>query len=112
MSVLDKFWIKLFCTKIGHDEFNNQYYIGKSKNYLGINKRYVIYNGLEDGSKIPQMWHSWLHYLSKEIPSVLTSTKYQWQQKHLPNLSGTKAAHRPDLSNYIKIKTYTSWKQK
>jgi NADH:ubiquinone oxidoreductase subunit len=114
MFPVNKLWIKFFCHKVGSDQFGNIYYIGKDKNYLGHNKRYVFYNGMDDGTKVPPMWHAWLHYLSEEVPTGQELKQYKWQQEHLPNLSGTQHAYNPSCLNpdSKKIKTYSSWQPK
>lgn len=109
MSFLDKLWIRVFCRKIGEDEFGNLYYIGKSANYLGKYKRYVYYNGSNNSSKVPPMWHAWLHYLSDDVPSNIEN--YQWQKTHQPNLTGTKHAYRPTCTN-PKLSSYSAWAPK
>lgn len=109
MFLINKLWIKYFCKEIGIDQFGNKYYIGKGKNYLGINKRYVIYKGMDESSKVPPRWHAWLHYLNDEIPEGEELERYEWQKDHLPNLSGTKHAYTPAISNDIGLKTYSNW---
>lgn len=106
---MNKLWVKLFCQKVGIDQFGNSYYIGKSKNYLNRNKRYVVYNGVDESSKVPPIWHSWLHYLSDDVPDKNQIKEYDWQKEHLPNLTGTKHAYDPVSAKYVKIKTYSSW---
>ncbi len=108
MSFIDKLWIKCFCQKIGIDQFGNSYFSSKNKNYLGRNKRFVVYNGNGETSKVPPMWHSWLHYISDDIPSNNAKT-YDWQQKYEPNLTGTKYAYNPAQYKNIKLKTYSKW---
>jgi NADH:ubiquinone oxidoreductase subunit len=108
MGIISKLKIKIFGRKVGIDKFGNQYYLSTKKNHLGYNKRYVIYNGLEDSSKIPPIWHAWLHYLIHEIPgSDLDSSTYAWQQEHTPNLSGTIHAYSPSSSKANKL--YSKW---
>lgn len=106
MSFLNSFFIKLFCKKVGSDEFGNSYYESNSKNYLNQKKRYVIYNGISEPSKVPPLWHGWLHYLSDELPT-LNAKKYEWQKHYLPNLTGTKFAY---VSQKTSKGSYTSWK--
>ncbi|MCP5369472.1 MAG: hypothetical protein H6909_02125 [Rickettsiaceae bacterium] len=106
MSLINKLWIKLFYTKVGEDQFGNIYYTSEQKNYLGVNKRYVCYNGLDESSKVPPMWHAWLHYLSNEIPFKIKS--YNWQQNYQPNLTGTKNSYHPQIAN-SGLKTYSAW---
>jgi NADH:ubiquinone oxidoreductase subunit len=100
---------------VGADEFGNKYYISKAKDAEGKFRRTVIYNGKAEPSKVPPVWHAWLHYLTDEFPSA--SKKYKWQKEHQPNLTGTKNAHKPnghplnenrkDLTKY-----YDAWQPK
>lgn len=110
MSFIDKYIVKFFSTKVGEDHLGNQYYIGPRKDYLGKNKRYVIYKGIEETSKIPPMWHAWLHYLVDDLPKK--GDNYEWQSEHLPNLSGTKYAYDPSSSSGKKVDLYQKWEPK
>ena len=47
---------------VGKDEFGNKYYERKKKN-----KRWVIYNGEIDASKISNEWYSWMHFTKNKI---------------------------------------------
>ena len=49
---------------IGKDHLGNKYYQNKS------GKRWVIYNGEIDASKIPEEWYSWLHFINNRIEKV------------------------------------------
>lgn len=89
-----KIFIKLFCLSVGQDQFGNSYYQTKKKGSTGKYKRLVIYNGIEDASKIPALWHAWLHYTVDDIP--LNQIKYNWEKTHVPNLTGTDYAYFPD----------------
>ena len=42
----------------GKDYSGNRYYQNKS------GKRWIIYNGEVDATKIPNEWYSWIHYLN------------------------------------------------
>ena len=92
---------------VGTDEFGNKYY----SNSKG--KRWVIYKNNIESSKIPAEWHSWIHFLRTNKPSVQTK-KFSWQIQHEENLTGTKKAYKPDgsLINNLKkdMKKYESWK--
>jgi NADH:ubiquinone oxidoreductase subunit len=105
MSFIDKLFIKFSSKKIGEDEFGNQYFLGKT------GKRFVIYNGIAEASKVPFEWHGWLHYSTNNPPVKVNTGKFSWQKIHLPNLTGTKGAYCPKNS---KIKTtnsnYEAWK--
>ncbi len=97
MSFLNKFFVKISAKKIGEDLFGNEYYEGRSKNYLGDFKRYVIYNGFSEPSKVPPPWRVWLHGLSENPPSKGGEKGYE------PNLTGTKFRYDPKKS-YINRK--------
>ena len=110
MSFVNRLCVKLFCKQVGEDKFGNKYFIGNAKNYLGHKKRYVIYNGIEDGSKVPAVWHAWLHYLSAELPSGTDQDNYEWQIDHIQNLTGSKMRYDPSKSDNIKLESYSRWK--
>lgn len=108
MSFIDKFLANLCTKKVGEDHFGNEYCVSYSKDYLGRKKRFVIYNGLNLSSKVPPLWHAWLHYLSDEIPDY-NETRFSWQKDPKPNLTGTKYAYDPsELSD--KSPVYSRWK--
>mgnify|MGYP003966066061 CR=1 FL=1 len=96
--------------KIGTDDSGNFYYISKKNT-----KRWVIYKGSNDASKIPSEWHLWLHYSTDDIPVSAYSKRYTWQKKHKPNMTGTNKAYYPTGSLRNKnpnnvSKSYESWK--
>ena len=65
------------------------------ENHKDLNaKRWVIFNGEIEASKIPPHWHAWLHK-SIDEPPLNYSHKYSWQKDHKPNMTGTKNAHFP-----------------
>ena len=84
---------------VGEDEFGNRYYRtkgGKIDPCLGVERRWVLYKGDADGSCIPPGWHGWMHQRSDVPPSQETGyTPWSWQKPHMPNPTGTAAAHRP-----------------
>jgi NADH:ubiquinone oxidoreductase subunit len=91
----------LFGKKMGEDEFGNEYY--KSSKFLGKNvgrynkeRRWVIFNGKAEASKIPPYWHGWIHYNTDEIPEKEQSGRvYEWEKQHTPNLTGTDLSYQP-----------------
>ena len=98
----------LFAGKfVGNDEFGNKYY----SNSKG--KRWVIYKKNVESSKIPPEWHSWIHFLSKNIPSE-NINRFKWQKKHEENLTGTIKAYKPEgslkLDSKKNMKKYETWK--
>lgn len=112
MSFLNSCFIRVLYKKVGEDDFGNKYYESYYKDKLGSNKRFVIYKGKAEPSKVPPLWHSWLHHLSDEIPNY--SRNFEWQKKHLPNLTGTKFSYDPKIKDDYKHKFnyYNRWQPK
>ncbi|MDC3114599.1 NADH-ubiquinone oxidoreductase subunit NDUFA12 family protein [Candidatus Pelagibacter sp.] len=94
----------LFGKFVGKDSFGNKYY--ESKN----NKRWVIYAGEIDASKIPVEWYSWIHFTPNKIEKKHDIDKYDWQKPHQPNLTGTDNAYFPNKNKNAVKKKYKSWK--
>jgi len=89
---------------VGKDSFGNKYY----KNKKG--KRWVIYSGEIDASKIPVEWYSWIHFTKNKIEEKHDLKKYDWQKPHLSNLTGTEKAYYPNKNKNVIEKKYKSWK--
>ena len=86
---------------VGHDEFGNAYYRtkgGKIDPTLGFQRRWVVYNGLAEASRIPPEWHGWIHHTVDVAPTEESYTAREWQKPHVPNMTGTPAAYRPSGS--------------
>ena len=84
---------------VGTDEFGNRYYLSRdSSSYDGRRRRWVVYNGYADASKVPPDWHGWLHYTFDEPPTENPLPRRAWEKDHLPNLTGTPMAWRPQGS--------------
>ena len=75
-------------------------------------KRWVIYNGEINASKIDSDWYSWIHYQTENNPSKVKTNKHFWQKPHLENKTGTKDAYRPNkiTKKQKDFKKYESWK--
>lgn len=107
MYIATRLYIIFFGKYVGQDEYGNKYYISKfsSKNKQ---RRLVLYSGVIEASKIPPLWHKWLHYSLAEIPLSKNIEKYNWQKEHLPNLSLTSKAYNPDVFK-TKKSIYEKW---
>jgi NADH:ubiquinone oxidoreductase subunit len=82
--------------QVGSDSFSNRYYEHKSrKGADGRLKRWVLFNGMVEASKVPPEWHAWLHYIVDTAPGESDRPQFDWQKAHLPNLTGTRYAYRP-----------------
>ena len=90
---------------VGKDSFGNKYYESKK------GKRWVIYNGEVDATKIPNEWYSWIHHLNNKIEYEQKLTKFIWQKKNIPNQTGTSKAFHPNKDNNNDYKKYKSWKE-
>lgn len=82
---------------VGEDQFGNKYYTekGKATGPVGRRRRWVVYKGRPEASKVPAAWHIWLHYTTDDLPDQQTIKSNDWEKEHLPNLSGTEFAYRP-----------------
>ena len=100
------FLVTLFSgTYVGKDELGNKYYKNKK------NKRWVIYSGNIEATKITSDWYLWMHHTIDKIPEDKDKKKYSWQKKHTENQTGTKYSYKPTKikKNDIK-KKYETWK--
>ena len=79
---------------VGQDGFGNSYYEDKTGVGPARPRRWVIYLGVADASKVPPEWHGWLHYSLDEPPANDYQAK-SWQKPHIPNRTGTPEAYRP-----------------
>lgn len=76
--------------KVGEDEQGNVYYRNADDT-----KRWVIYNGSIEGSRVTPDWHGWLHHTWDEPPTQKPLAHKPWEKEHLPNLTGTDLAYAP-----------------
>jgi NADH:ubiquinone oxidoreductase subunit len=85
-------WLK--GREVGRDEYGNVYYQSK-KNPA---RRWVVYHGSNDGSRVPPGWQLWLRGSIDELPDRALPPKRPFEKHPVPNLTGTMAAFRPDGS--------------
>ena len=86
---------------VGQDDLGNRYFEARddSCSYdVGRKRRWVIYNGYAEASKVPAEWHGWLHYTFDDPPTVEPLPTRAWEKEHIPNLTGTIHAWRPQGS--------------
>ncbi len=89
MNIISQIIIRFTSNLVGEDQYGNKYYKRKKSD-----ERYVIFNGKVEASKIPPMWHAWLHKITNK-PPLKRKKIYDWQKEHLPNLTGTAFAIKP-----------------
>ena len=80
---------------VGTDDYGNRYFEDRKVSVEGRKRRYVIYKGLAEPSKVPPEWHGWLHYTFAEPPTEAPLVRRSWETDHTPNMTGTLFAYRP-----------------
>jgi NADH:ubiquinone oxidoreductase subunit len=105
--------------RVGQDEAGNIYYrskAGKVDAALGTDRRWVVYNGEADGSKVPSGWRGWMNHTVDTPPSEENYQPREWQLPHQANMTGTPQAWRPQgstLASGVRPKAtgdYQAWK--
>lgn len=76
--------------KVGEDDQGNVFY-----QTAGGKRRWVIYNGEMEASRVSPDWHGWLHFTWNEPPSEVPLKHKPWEKPHQENLTGTDAAYAP-----------------
>jgi NADH:ubiquinone oxidoreductase subunit len=102
MSIGTKLFTWLRGELVGTDQFGNRYYREKGRRVLkrgagreSRERRWVLYNGEVEASRVPPEWYGWLHHTVNEVPAASGQKRYPWQQDYVPNLTGTPGAYRP-----------------
>ncbi len=93
-----QFWTWRKGELVGVDEGGNRYYRtigGRIDPTLGFERRWVIYNGYAEPSRIPPSWHGWMHHTVDTPPVDENYIAHAWEKPHKPNLTGTPHAFRP-----------------
>jgi len=80
---------------VGTDSTGNRYYREKRPQPGRRERRWVLYQGEAEASRVPADWHGWLHHRTDVPPPPGGKPKRPWQKEHLPNLTGTAQAYRP-----------------
>ena len=87
--------------RVGEDEAGNVYYRTKGGAIdpaLGFERRWVIYKGESEASKVPPGWYGWLHHQTDVSPAQEAYAAKDWELPHRPNMTGTPDAWRPEGS--------------
>ena len=77
-------------TPVGEDQYGNRYFRSRDGK-----RRWVIYKGTVEASRVPPDWHGWLHHTFDKPPTEEPLKANPWEKEYEPNLSGTPHAHRP-----------------
>ncbi|MEM9495529.1 MAG: NADH:ubiquinone oxidoreductase subunit NDUFA12 [Pseudomonadota bacterium] len=82
--------------KVGEDEQGNRYFEeAKASGSDGQKRRWVVYHGVAEASRVPPDWHGWLHHTFEEPPTVAPLPRRDFEKDHLPNMTGTPLAYHP-----------------
>jgi NADH:ubiquinone oxidoreductase subunit len=80
---------------VGVDEFGNRYYRGRGRSRYGRERRWVLFKGKAEASRVPPEWHAWLHHTAAEPLTQIDAVARPWRKPHRPNPTGTDGAYRP-----------------
>ena len=78
---------------VGTDAQGNKYYRSSRKD--GKERRWVMYDGANDASRVPAEWHGWLHGGCADVPESFLPPPKIWEADYTPNATCTAAAYRP-----------------
>ena len=76
--------------KVGEDAEGNVYYRNADSS-----KRWVIFNGEIEATRVNADWHGWLHHSWDETPEARLLAHKTWEKPHQENLTGTALAYAP-----------------
>ena len=79
----------------GRDSFGNRYYRARRTPRGLREKRWVVYAGEPEASKVPPEWHIWLHHTADAPLSEESPFRQPWQKPYQQNMTGTDKAYRP-----------------
>lgn len=77
-------------SRIGTDVYGNTYFESKAGD-----RRWVIYNGSNDASRIPPDWYGWMHRQIDGHPDETLPPARAFAKPPSPNRTGTPEAYRP-----------------
>lgn len=93
--------------KVGEDDQGNVFYESDD------GRRWVIYNGEAEASRVSPEWHGWLHFTWDEPPTKAPVKHQPWEKPHQANLTGTAAAYVPPGSlrrpDPVERRDYEAW---
>jgi NADH:ubiquinone oxidoreductase subunit len=76
--------------KVGEDAGGNIFYQTRDGK-----RRWVIFNGEMEASRVSPGWHGWLHHTVERPPTEAPPKRKAWEKPHQENLTGTDAAYVP-----------------
>jgi NADH:ubiquinone oxidoreductase subunit len=79
---------------VGRDRYGNRYFQERGAVSGRRRRRWVLYRGDVEASKVPPEWHAWIHHTTDVVPTI-TQPLRDWEKPHSANLTGTPLAYRP-----------------
>ncbi|HGG04871.1 MAG TPA: NADH:ubiquinone oxidoreductase subunit NDUFA12 [Aliiroseovarius sp.] len=76
--------------RVGEDEQGNVFYRNRDDS-----RRWVLYNGEPEASRVSPDWHGWLHHTFDNSPADKPLAHKAWEKPHHDNLTGTPDAYAP-----------------
>ena len=89
-----RFNTRRFGREVGRDEAGNVYFQHKKDPA----RRWVIYSGSNDSSRVPPGWNAWLRGTIDALPAEGLPQRRPFEAAPQPNLTGTAEAWRPQGS--------------
>ncbi|NBO21355.1 MAG: NADH:ubiquinone oxidoreductase subunit NDUFA12 [Rhodobacteraceae bacterium] len=83
-------WTARNGVKVGEDAQGNVYYETRDRK-----RRWVIFNGESEASRVSPDWHGWLHHTWDQPPTTAPLAHKPWEKAHQENLTGTPLAYAP-----------------
>ena len=80
--------------RVGEDALGNVYYEG-GRDTAGNPRRWVIFVGSNEATRVPPEWFAWLRHQVDAVPDKSLPPQRTWQKPAVPNLTGTALAYRP-----------------
>lgn len=81
--------------QVGTDAQGNRYFRAKNTGRGSRERRWVLYKGSNDASRVPPEWHGWLHGSFDTVPESHLPPARIWEADYTPNATGTAGAYRP-----------------
>lgn len=85
-----QFWTWRNGVRVGEDGDGNVFYQTRDGK-----RRWVIFNGETEASRVNPDWHGWLHHTFDQPPTEVALPHKPWEKPHQENRTGTAAAYAP-----------------
>ena len=94
--------------KVGEDGSGNIFFRDREDR-----RRWVIFNGEVEASRVSAEWHGWLHRTWDQPPTEHPLPKKSWEIDHRPNVTGSLDSYKPSGSlkrrDIKKRRDYEAW---